>query len=73
MIKKFLFFPLVFSSILIFSTNPTETDGIKGNFDLGLNYTQNIKKTIQFNNVFLLRYKKGNSNLSLGNNISFIR
>ena len=72
MIKKFLFFPLVFSSILIFSTNPTETDGIKGNFDLGLNYTQNIKKTIQFNNVFLLRYKKGNSNLSLGNNISFI-
>jgi hypothetical protein len=72
MIKKFLFFSLVFSSILIFSANPTETDGIKGNFDLGLNYTQNIKKTIQFNNVFLLRYKKGNSNLSLGNNISFI-
>ncbi len=24
MIKKFLFFPLVFSSILIFSANPTE-------------------------------------------------
>ncbi len=72
MIKKFLFFPLVFNSILVFSTNPTETDGIKGNFDLGLNYTQNIKKTIQFNNVILLRYKKGNSNLSLGNNISFI-
>ena len=47
MIKKFLFFPLVFISILVFSTNlTTETDGIKGNFDLGLNYTQNIKKTI---------------------------
>ena len=72
MIKKFLFFPLVFSGIIVFSTNPTETDGIKGNFDLGLNYTQNIEKTLQFNNVFLLRYKKGNSNLSLGNNISFI-
>ena len=72
MIKKFVFFLLVFSTTIAFSTNPTETDGIKGNFDLGLNYTQNIKKTIQFNNVFLLRYKKEKSNLSLGNNISFI-
>ena len=72
MIKKFVFFLLVFSTTIAFSTNPNETDGIKGNFDLGLNYTQNIEKTLQFNNVFLLRYKKGNSNLSLGNNISFI-
>ena len=72
MIKKFVFFLLVFSTTIAFSTNPTETDGFKGNFDLGLNYTQNIEKTLQFNNVFLLRYKKVNSNLSLGNNISFI-
>ncbi len=72
MIKKFLSFLLLFNNTIVFSTNPTETDGIKGNFDLGLNYTQNIEKTLQFNNVFLLRYKKVNSNFSLGNNISFI-
>ena len=70
--KKFLLFFLLFSCIFAFASNPSETDGIKGNFDLGLNYTQNIQKTLQFNNVFLLRYKKGKSNFSLGNNISFI-
>lgn len=69
--KKILFF-LFFSSTIAFATNPTETDGIKGNFDLGLNYTQNTNKTFQFNNVFLLHYKKGKSNFSLGNNMSFI-
>jgi hypothetical protein len=70
--KKFLLFSLLFSCIFAFASNPSETDGIKGNFDLGLNYTQNIQKTLQFNNVFLLRYKKGKSNFSLGNTISFI-
>jgi len=70
--KKFLLFFLLFSCIFAFASNPSETDGIKGNFDLGLNYTQNIQKTLQFNNVFLLRYKKGKSNFSLGNTISFI-
>ena len=73
MAKKFLLFLFIFSSSSCFSSNPTETDGIKGNFDLGLNYTQNIEKTLQFNNVFLLGYKKGNSHFSLGNNISFIK
>ena len=72
MAKKFLLFLFIFSSFCCFSSKPTETDGIKGNFDLGLNYTQNIEKTLQFNNVFLLGYKKGNSHFSLGNNISFI-
>ncbi len=31
----------------------TEKERLTGNFDLGLNYTQNIDKTLQFNNVFL--------------------
>lgn len=70
--RYFLLFLYCFSAFFVFATNPAETDGIKGNFDLGLNYSQNVDKTLQFNNVFLLRYKRANSNFSLGNNISFI-
>ena len=72
MLRNILFLFIIFSALSAFTTNPAETEGIKGNFDLGLNYSQNVDKTLQFNNVFLLRYKKGNSNFSLGNNISFI-
>ena len=72
MSKKFLLFLFIFSSFSCFSSSQTETDGVKGNFDLGFNYTENIEKTLQFNNVFLLRYKKGKSHFSLGNNMSFI-
>ncbi len=72
MLRNILFLFIIFSALSSFATNPAETDGIKGNFDLGLNYSQNVDKTLQFNNVFLLSYKKGNSNFSLGNNISFI-
>ena len=70
--KDLLLFIIVFSVFSVSATVPSETDGVKGNFDLGLNYSQNVDKTLQFNNVFLLRYKRGSSNFSLGNNISFI-
>lgn len=72
MLRNFLLLFILLSFFSAFATNRTETDGIKGNFDLGLNYSQNLDKTLQFNNVFLLRYKNGNSNFSLSNNISFI-
>lgn len=72
MLRNILFLVIIFSTLSAFASNPAETEGIKGNFDLGLNYSQNVDKTLQFNNVFLLRYKKRNSNFSLGNNISFI-
>ena len=50
----------------------TEKERLTGNFDLGLNYTQNIDNILQFNNVFLAIYKHKKSVLSLNNNISFI-
>ncbi len=72
MLRNTLFLFIIFSTLSVFAINPEEAEGIKGSFDLGLNYSQNVDKTLQFNNVFLLRYKKGKSNFSLGNNISFI-
>jgi hypothetical protein len=62
---------LIISTQIIAST-PTEKEGLTGSFDLGLNYTQNIDKTLQFNNVFLANYKYKKSVISLNNNISFI-
>ena len=43
-----------------------------GNFDLGLNFTKNTERTLQFNNIFLVKYKIGSYQLSLANNITFI-
>ena len=63
---------LLLISTQIIASTPTEKEGLTGNFDLGLNYTQNIDKTLQFNNVFLANYKYKKSVISLNNNISFI-
>ena len=63
---------LLFISSSAFALSPEKTDGFSGNFDLGLNYTQNIDNILQFNNVFLANYKHKKSALSLNNNISFI-
>ena len=62
---------LIISNQIIAST-ANEKEGFTGNFDLGLNYTQNIDKTLQFNSVFLAKYKYKKSVISLNNNISFI-
>ena len=72
MLKKLVFLFLLFSSFLLKATQPTQKDGLSGNFDLGLNFTKNTESTFQFNNVFLVKYKKGKSIFSLGNNIAFI-
>jgi putative salt-induced outer membrane protein YdiY len=63
---------LLLISTQIMASVPTDKEGLSGNFDLGLNFTKNTENTFQFNNVFLVKYKKGKSNFSLGNNISFI-
>ena len=63
---------LLFISTFTYALSPEKTDGFSGNFDLGLNYTQNIDNILQFNNVFLANYKHKKSALSLNNNISFI-
>ena len=72
MIKKTIFFFLVFKSILLYSSNPLPKDSLTGNFDLGLNFTKNTESTFQFNNISLLKYQKGKSSLSFKNNIAFI-
>ena len=63
---------LLFISTQIMASVPADKKGFGGNFDLGLNFTKNTESTFQFNNMFLLKYKIGKSNFSLGNNISFI-
>lgn len=63
---------LLLISTFVFASSPIEKEGLSGHFDLGLNYTQNIDKTLQFNNVFLANYKHKKSAISLNNNISFI-
>ena len=63
---------LLFISPFAFALSTEKTDGVSGNFDLGLNYTHNIDKILQFNNVFFANYKHKKSAVSLNNNISFI-
>ena len=72
MIKKTIFFFLVFKSLFLYSSNPLPKDSLTGNFDLGLNFTKNTESTFQFNNISLLKYQNGKSSLSFGNNIAFI-
>ena len=63
---------LLFISTFSYAFSIDKTDGLSGNFDLGLNYTHNIDKILQFNNIFFANYKHKKSVLSLNNNISFI-
>ena len=63
---------LLFISTQIMASVPADKVGFRGNFDLGLNFTKNTESTFQFSNMFLVKYKIGKSNFSLGNNISFI-
>lgn len=72
MLKKLVLLFLLFSTFLLKATQPTQKNGFSGNFDLGLIFTKNTESTFQFNNMFLVKYKKGRSNFILGNNIAFI-
>lgn len=48
---------LLFVSTFTFALSPEKIDGFSGNFDLGLNFTKNTDNTLQFNNIFLIKYK----------------
>ena len=63
---------LLFISTFTFALSTKKMDGFSGNFDLGLNYSQNIDNILQFSNIFLVNYKHKKSQVSLNNNISFI-
>jgi len=70
---KHLFLLLcILTSNLLFSQDKKAENPWSGNFDLGVNFTKNTESTFQFNNVFIVNYKKGKSNFSLGNNMAFI-
>ena len=65
-----LFFTLCY--LLNFSQETKKKGSFSGNFDLGLNFTKNTESTYQFNNVFLVNYKKEASNISFKSNIAFL-
>ncbi len=70
---KYYFFTFFFiSSLLSFSQETDKKSPFSGNFDLGLNFTKNTESTLQFNNIFLVKYQKNNFDFNIGNNIAFI-
>ena len=56
----------------LYCNDPVSKNKLSGNFDLGINYTKNTESTFQLNNLFLLKYQKSKSSLSIKNNIAFI-
>ena len=69
MIRVFSFLLVPFS---LYCTNPVPKNKLSGNFDLGMNYTKNTESTFQLNNLFLLKYQKAKSSISIKNNIALI-
>ena len=70
--KRFFLLLFVVASTDSFSQDNEKGSPFSGNFDLGLNFTKNTESTLQFNNIFLVKYKIGSYQLSLANNITFI-
>jgi len=70
--KRLFLLLCILTSSLLFSQDEKVENPWSGNFDLGVNFTKNTESTFQFNNVFIVNYKKGKSNFSLGNNMAFI-
>ena len=70
--KRLFLLLCILTSNLLFSQDKKAENPWSGNFDLGVNFTKNTESTFQFNNVFIVNYKKGKSNFSLGNNMAFI-
>jgi len=67
--KQLLFFLL----IPLFSLSQEKKQAFSGNFDLGLNFTKNTEKTLQFNHIFLIKYRVNNVyRITASNNINFI-
>ena len=67
--KQLLFFLL----IPLFSLSQEKKQAFSGNFDLGLNFTKNTEKTLQFNHIFLIKYRVNNVyRITASNNMNFI-
>ena len=67
--KQLLFFLL----IPLFSLSQEKKQVFSGNFDLGLNFTKNTEKTLQFNHIFLIKYRVNNVyRITASNNMNFI-
>ena len=67
---KQLFFCLL---IPLFSLSQEKKQVFSGNFDLGLNFTKNTENTLQFNNVFLIKYRVNNVYwITASNNMSLV-
>ena len=64
---------LLFISTFIFASSPEKTDGFLGNFDLGLNFTKNTENSLQFNNIFSIKYRVNNVYwITASNNMNLI-
>jgi len=67
--KQLLFFLL----IPLFSLSQEKKQVFSGNFDLGLNFIKNTEKTLQFNHIFLIKYRVNNVyRITASNNMNFI-
>ena len=59
--------------IPLFSLSQEKKQVFSGNFDLGLNFTKNTENTLQFNNVFLIKYRVNNVYwITASNNMSLV-
>ena len=64
---------LLFSIIPLLLLSEEKRQVISGNFDLGLNFIKNIENTLQFNNVFHIKYKVNNFYwITASNNMNLI-
>jgi len=67
---KQLFFCLL---IPLFSLSQEKKQVFSGNFDLGFNFTKNTENTLQFNNIFLIKYRVNNVYwITASNNMSLV-
>ena len=65
---------LIFCLLIpLFSLSQEKKQVFSGNFNLGLNFTKNTENTLQFNNIFLIKYKVNNVyRITAINNMNFI-
>ncbi len=63
---------MIICSHITYADSKIEGSSFSGNFDLGLNFISNIENTLQFNNIFLIKYKYKKSIFKASNNVTFI-
>ena len=64
---------ILFSIIPFILLSQEKKQFLSGNFDLGVNFIKNIENTLQFNNVFLIKYRVNNVYwITASNNMNLI-